>query len=335
MLLRYAETFRDVAALRSFSRAAKARGLSQPAVSQAIHQLEEYLGVSLFDRSTRPLELTPAGQTYFDGCQELLDQFEQLEDSVRQIGTKIVGRVRVAAIYSVGLLEMSVLLADFEQNYPEVEVVLDYVHPDEVYQHVRSGDADFGIVSHPRCGGEWESTLWRTQEMVIVTSPSHPLAKRKEIDLAELAGERFVALTPELASRVEIDRTLKQAGVKVEIAHQFDNIDTIRRAVTDGAGVSILPAATIQREVEAGTIAAIAISGQSITRPVGVLRKRNGSLSSAAKAFMASLLESPPRPVGLDAADREPDAAKQHPKEPSNQSDGIQPPIASEASQVS
>lgn len=265
--------------------------MSQPAVSHAIHQLEDYLGVTLFDRSTRPLELTPAGQTYFDGCQSLLDQFQCLEDTVREMSTKVVGRVRVAAIYSVGLLEMSVVLADFEQKFPDVEVTIQYLHPDEVYELVGSGEADFGIVSHPKRGGDWESSPWRTQPMAIVASPSHPWVGRSSIALAELQDQPFIALTPELASRIEIDRRLKQAGVRLRIEHEFDNIDTILRRVADGAGVSIVPRPTVQRELDAGTIVAFDISDGAMERPLGFLQRKNGSLSTAARSLMDSLVE--------------------------------------------
>ena len=291
MLLRYAEMFRDVASLRSFSQAAKLRGMSQPAVSHAIHQLEEYFGLTLIDRSKRPLELTEAGQTYFDGCQRLLDDFQQLEDSVREMGARVAGRVRVAAIYSVGLLEISVLLADFEQRFPEIAVDIEYCHPDEVYSRVAGGEVDFGLVSHPKNTGEFESTLWQTQSMVVVTGPSHEWKNRESVSLAELTGRSFVALTPELGTRREIDKALKSAGAEVEIRLQFDNIDTVRRAVADGAGVSILPRVTVKREIESGTILAFDIADGPLIRPLGVIQRKQATLSSAAgqvlKAFLA------------------------------------------------
>lgn len=296
--------FRDVASLRSFSQAAKARGMSQPAVSHAIHQLEEYFGLTLIDRSKRPLELTEAGQTYYDGCQRLLDDFQQLEDSVREMGARVAGRVRVAAIYSVGLLEISVLLADFEQRFPEIAVDIDYCHPDKVYQRVAGGEVDFGLVSHPKKTGEFESTLWQTQSMVIVAAPSSAWAGRKSVALAELSDCSFVALTPELGTRREIDKALKSAGAEVDIRVEFDNIDTVRRAVADGAGVSILPRATVRREIESGTILAFEIDGDPLVRPLGVIQKKQHHLSSAANEVMKAFLACPD-PEKM-AADNEP-----------------------------
>ena len=293
--------FRDVASLRSFSQAAKLRGMSQPAVSHAIHQLEEYFGLTLIDRSKRPLELTEAGQMYFDGCQRLLDDFQKLEDSVREVSARVVGRVRVAAIYSVGLLEISVLLADFEQRFPEIAVDIDYCHPDEVYKRVASGEVDFGLVSHPKSNTEFESTLWQTQTMVVVTSPSDPWEGRKSVALTELSGRCFVALTPELGTRKEIDKALKSAGAEVELRLQFDNIDTVRRAVSDGAGVSILPRATVMREIDSGTILAFDIVDGPLVRPLGVIQRKQSTLSSAAGELMKALLDCPD-PERIDGA---------------------------------
>lgn len=293
LLLRYAEMFRDVASLRSFSQAAKARGMSQPAVSHAMAQLEEYFGLTLIDRSKRPLALTEAGKKYYEGCQQLLDGFQQLEDSVREIGSRIAGRVRVAAIYSVGLLELSTLLRDFEQTYPEIVVDINYFHPEEVYSKVGSGDADFGIVSHAKTTADLAAEVWQTQRMVIVAPPNDEWAGQASIALDELSDRSFIALTPELVSRREIDKVLKAAGVTVRVRHEFDNVDTIRRAVADGVGVSILPKATVQREIDSGAIRAFDIHGERIVRTLGIVWRKHHPLTSAAESIRRAFLNCP------------------------------------------
>ena len=112
MHLRNVEIFCDTVVHRSFSKAAEARGISQPAVSQAIQQLEDRLGLTLIDRSKRPLELTSAGRVYYDGCRKLLDDFRDVERArVQQLNGRIIGRVRIAAIYSIGLLQMAEYVA--------------------------------------------------------------------------------------------------------------------------------------------------------------------------------------------------------------------------------
>ena len=128
--------FSTVAAERSFSKAALACDVSQSAASQAVQILEERLGTALFDRSQRPLGLTRAGEVYFDGCRELLDGLRQVEDRVRSIEHTLTGRLRVAAIYSAGLSQMKADVKRFDELYPDVDVRVEYLHPDEVYARV-------------------------------------------------------------------------------------------------------------------------------------------------------------------------------------------------------
>jgi DNA-binding transcriptional LysR family regulator len=296
MLLRNAEIFCEVALRRSFSKAATARGMSQPAISQAIQQLEEHLGVTLIDRSQRPLQLTPPGEAYFEGCRRLFDDYRILEDRVQNLTSKVTGRVRVASIYSVGLLQMAGYVAQFESQYPDVVLQLEYLHPDEVYDRVLNDEADVGLVSFPKDGGEIESIPWLDQILGIVVPPQHRLAGRTEAPITELDGEDFVAFTQDLKIRKEIDRALRKHKVSVSAVHQFDNIENIKRAVEIGAGVSILPLPTVRREVEAGMLKAVPFSVLKWYRPLGIVKRRHKHLSTAAMRFVDLLHE----PSGTD-----------------------------------
>ncbi|MEW4529538.1 MAG: LysR family transcriptional regulator [Maioricimonas sp. JB045] len=296
MHLRTVEIFCDIVAHRSFSKAAEARRISQPAASQAIQHLEERLGVSLIDRSKRPLELTPAGQVYFEGCRNLLDEYRAIEDRVLSLQGKVTGRVRVAAIYSVGLLQMAAYVHRFEQAYPDVELQLDYLHPDEVYAGIRRDEADLGIVSFPRDGGDVACIPWQDQEMGLVVPNGHRLADRDRVDLGEIDGEAFVGFTNDLIIRRETDRLLKRHRVSVKVVHQFDNVENIKRAVEIGAGVSILPLPTARRESQAGTIRALSFRDVEFQRPLGIIHRRQKHLLTAAEKFVEVLHEE----LGLD-----------------------------------
>src|SRR5436190_3522200 len=168
MHLRFVEIFCDVAQRRSFSKGAQAQDVSQSSASQAVNLLEKRLGALLIDRSKRPLELTPAGQIYFDGCRELLERYRAIEDQVQQVQDKVVGPVRVAAIYSVGLMQMESYIKRFEELYPEAQLRLEYLHPDQVYAQVLNDEADLGLVSFPRHGGEIAAISWQNQPMLLV-----------------------------------------------------------------------------------------------------------------------------------------------------------------------
>ena len=296
MPLRTVELFCDVVALRSFSKAASERDVTQSSVSQSISTLEKRLGVQLIDRGKRPFELTPAGVVYHDGCRTLLDEYRKLEDRVREMVDKVVGKVRIAAIYSVGLSEMDRYVASFHEKFPEVELRIDYLHPDEVYRRVSADEADLGLVSFPKEGGEFSAQEWQQQPMVLVVPPDHKLAEegreQSGVSVQALEGEDFVCFTEELKIRRQIDRWLKAEKVAVNTVHSFDNIENIKRAVEIGSGVSILPEPTVQREVDAGALVALHLKDVAWHRPIGVIHRRHKTLSTAASKFK-ELLKAP------------------------------------------
>ena len=291
MHLRNVELFCDVVARRSFSRAAEEHHVSQSSASQAVHLVEERLGTLLIDRSKRPLELTPAGQVYFDGCRKILGSFRRVEDRVRGMNNKVVGRLRVAAIYSVGLLQMDRYVHKFRDAFPDVDLRLEYLHPDDVYSRLAGDEADLGLVSFPKDTGETASIAWQEQPLVIVMPPRHRLAEQTSLYVADLDGEDFVSFTPELGIRRRIDRWLKKSHVAVHVVHEFDNIENIKRAVEIGSGIAVLPLPTVQRETEFGWLTAIAPADADWSRPLGIVYKKSKSLTSAASKLVELLLE--------------------------------------------
>lgn len=289
MHLRNVELFCEVVRCRSFSKAAETRDVSQPLVSQAIQALEDRLGTRLIDRSKRPFEVTPAGQEYYDACRDILDRLRAVEDRVQQMGNRITGRLRVASIYSVSFSGQEGFKRKFQNQYPEVSLQIDPYHPDEVYRLVQNDEAELGVVSFPRCGGDFGCIPWLEQEMGVVLAPNHPLAGRATLTTADLEGENLVAFTQDLKIRRQIDRWLKDSRVSVEIAQQFDNVDSIKTAVREGAGVAILPLTTVRKDVAAGQLRSARLTDVNWSRPIGIVHKRNKSLSSAAQKFVEML----------------------------------------------
>jgi DNA-binding transcriptional LysR family regulator len=294
MHLRNVEIFCDVVTHGSFSKAAEAHEVSQSSASQAVNMLERRLGCKLIDRSKRPFELTPAGKIYYDGCRKILESFRHVEDRVQQMRNKVIGRVRMAAIYSVGLLQMDAYAKRYKALYPDVALELEYLHPDEVYSRVLNDEADLGIVSFPRVGGEIASTPWQNQEMVLVVPLGHRHVAGSQfaepsIPVQALNGETFVGFTSELTIRKQIDRWFKQEGISVDLVHVFDNVENIKRAVEIGSGVALLPAPTVRREVEAGLLQAVHIEGVQWQRPLGIVHRRNRTLTNPARKLVELL----------------------------------------------
>ncbi len=284
--LRNVELFCEVVTRQSFSRAAAAIGVSQPSVSQAIQQLEQDLGVELLDRSTRPVGLTPAGENYYEGCRRILEDYQAIVDQVQSNGHRLSGRIRIASIYSIGLLQLQTYVNQYRLRFPEVVVQLEFLHPDEVYARIRADETDIGLVSYPKDGGDLESIPWVVQDMGLIVSATSPLAKRDRLQPADVEGLPFVAFTSELPIRREVDRWLKSQKVGVKVTHQFDNCENIKRAVEIDAGISIIPLQTAEREFELGVLKHVSVEGLSIKRPIGIVHRRHKRLSLPTREFV-------------------------------------------------
>ncbi|MDA0658683.1 MAG: LysR family transcriptional regulator [Planctomycetota bacterium] len=286
MQFRSLKVFCDVIDQRSFSLAARENGLSQSSASQLVHQLEGRLGVRLIDRSQRPLTVTREGEVFYEGCQRLLRRYRDLERRVRRVRSSGEGHVSIAAIYSIGLSHLNACIKAFLGRHPEAKVRVQYQQPDRVYQLVESRQVDLGLVSYPRSSRKVEAMEWRTEPMVLVCSPHHALCLKPAVVWQDLHGLPMVGFSEELRIRREIDRTLTRCGVEPLVAMEFDNIETIKRAIEIDAGVGLLPLPTIEREVQAGTLASRVISDGELTRPLGIIRRRDAQLSRTAQGVV-------------------------------------------------
>ena len=293
MHLRDLDLFCEVAHLGSFSKAAKAHGMSQPAASEIVKSIEEKLGCELLNRSVRPLELTPEGHIYYDGCRQLLDEYRRLEDRVLQRRDKVVGPVRVGAIYSVGLLQMDGYVREFERLYPDAALDLQYLHPEEVLSRVVSEEVDLGLMSFPPKRSDLNCIPWQDQPIVVVVPPEHSLAKRDWVQAEELEGENLVGFTTDLQMRTETDKWLKQAKVHVNVVHAFDNIENIKRAVEVGSGIALLPVPTVRREAELGSLVAIPLEDVTWFRRLALIHKRTKPFTTAITRFLELLQQDP------------------------------------------
>jgi DNA-binding transcriptional LysR family regulator len=290
MQLKSLKVFCDVVGRRSFSRAANENGISQSGASQMVHHLEEYLGVKLIDRSKRPFVLTPEGKVYYEGCRSLIQRYFSLEEEVRSLHEEVGGRVSVASIYSVGLSHMSRQVQEFLKKHPKANVRLQYQHPDRVYEMLESGVVDLGLVSYPRESRTIQAISWRKEPMVIVCSPEHALAARGEVSLQDLEGQAFVGFDEHLRIRQETDRTLSAWRVRVDVVMEFDNIETLKRAIEINAGVGLLPEPTVAGELAAGTLVAWRPLDAELYRPLGIIHRRGAKLGETTNQFIQMLL---------------------------------------------
>jgi DNA-binding transcriptional LysR family regulator len=233
--------------------------------------------------------VTPEGKKFFDACVVLLDNFEKAKAEITSQRTLVSGAVRVAVIYSVGLHDMGIYSQQFTQRYPHAKIRLAYLHPHEVVDAVINDEADLGILSFPSPHRSLTIVEWHSERMVFVCHRSHPLAKRKIVGHRDLEGETFIAFDRSLSIRKAIDKVLRQHGVNVNIVMEFDNIETIKHAITLQSGVSILPEPSVIREVEAGILAAIPTDMPDLVRPVGIIHRRQKLLTPTAQTLLEFL----------------------------------------------
>jgi DNA-binding transcriptional LysR family regulator len=282
----------DVVRLRSFSRGAEQSRISQSAASQGVQLLERDLGVTLIDRTRRPFVVTAEGQSVYEACRTLLEGWDKARAEVAAVKVQVAGMVRVAAIYSVGLHDMSHHLQRFMSLHPAARVRLECLHPHKVVEAVLADEADVGIMSYPPSERALTVVPLRDEPMAVVCHPGHRLARRRVVRPEDLHGEPFVAFDPELTIRKAIDRALRQRGVRPDVVMEFDNIETIKQAIMIQAGVSLLPRHTVENETRVRTLAAAPFGIPDLVRPVGLIHRRQKPLSPAVSRFI-ELLRTP------------------------------------------
>jgi len=283
------KTFCDLAHLRSFSKTAQKHLLSQSAVSQQLAQLELFYKCQLINREKRPIELTNEGHLLYEAAKDILDRYEQLRSELNILKSSAGGRINIAAIYSIGMHSLPDYVKRFMVKYPNVNVHIEYLSAAKIYELVLAGDVDVGLVAVPRKDKRLDVYDFEDEPLVLVCSPRHPLSAQSEVDIQKVQFERFIGFDEAVPTRDWIDNILKRYNIVVHPVMEFDNIETIKRAVEINSGVSILPQTAIEQEVAGGTLKAIAFSNENFVRPTGIIVRKNKIFGQAGRYFIEML----------------------------------------------
>jgi DNA-binding transcriptional LysR family regulator len=290
MHLETLKTFCDLVETGSLSRAAKLNRVTQSAVSQQLRALETRYGKRLIDRAPRiGAQPTEAGRSFYAELKPLLDQFYALEGRLRERPNVVAGSVRVATVYSVGLHTLPKVMKKSLAAHPALGLRLEYRRTDQVYEACLRGECDLGIVALPSRRPQLEVVPLGHDELVLVAPREHSLARKKKLRLADLDGQPFIAFERDIPTRKLVDRLLRRAGASVTYVMELDNIETIKRSVEAGIGVSLLPAPALIAEVRAKTLVARKLEESPIERPIGVIYRRSRELPAAARVFLQLL----------------------------------------------
>lgn len=282
-------TFCDLCKLRSFSKTAEKNLLSQSAVSQQLAQLELIHKCQLVSRRKRPIELTKEGQLLYNAAKDMLDRYEQLKSELSSVEHSDNNRINLAAVFSIGMHSLSNYIKKFMTRYPDVNVHIEYFTANKVYELVLSGQVDIGLIAVPKRDKRLEVYDFEEEPLVFVCSPKHPLAGESEIDIHQMQFERYIGFEEIAPTHKWINDIFERYNLNIHPVMEFDNIETIKRAVEINIGVSILPTTTIIQEVTSGSIKAIKFSNENFIRPTGTIVRKGRPLSEGSQ-YLIELL---------------------------------------------
>jgi LysR family transcriptional regulator, transcriptional activator of the cysJI operon len=285
------KVFCDLAETESFTKAAQINAVTQSAVSQQISALERTFKSLLIERSKKKFRLTREGQVLYEYSKQIIQTYESLHSKLQELKDIISGTIRVATIYSIGLHDLPPYIKRFMKSYPTVNIHVEYRRANQVYDDVFSNVVDLGLVAYPVKDPKLEIIPLRKEPLVLICHPQHPFAKLKTVKLKALAGQKIIGFEPDIPTRKALDKILKEYGVEVKHVMEFDNVETVKRAVEIDAGISIVPQGTITQEIAKQTLVALPIEDGDFFRPLAAIYKKNKVLSPAMKQFLTILKE--------------------------------------------
>jgi DNA-binding transcriptional LysR family regulator len=291
MQLESLKVFCDLSETKSFTKAAQINKVTQSAVSQTVSALERQFKSLLIERSKKNFRLTPEGEVLYDYSKKILQSYGGLQSKLQEIQGVLSGNIHVATVYSIGLYDLPPCIKKFLLDCPTVNVHVEYRRANEVYDDVLSNIVDLGLVAYPSPDPKLEIVPLRKDALFLTCHPQHPLAKSKSIKLKALNGQRFINFEKDIPTRKALDKMFKENGVSVNNVMEFDNVETVKRAVEIDSGVAILPEETIRGELANKTLAALRLDGKFF-RELAVIYKKGKVLSPAMKQFIELLKKS-------------------------------------------
>ncbi len=293
--------FADLVQSKSFSQAAKINGITQSAVSQQLRAMENHFKILIVDRSQKQFKLTNEGKKLHEAAKEILNLYERLDCELQEMKKVISGNIRVSTIYSVGLHELPPYMKLFIQQFPTVNVHLEYRRSNLVYDDVLHNVVDLGVIAYPAKNRELEYIPFLEDELVVICSPEHALAKQKSIDIQELAKHNYIGFDNDIPTRKATDQIFRDTKISILPVMEFDNIETVKRAVEINAGIAIVPRGTVRQEVDKGLLVSKEFKNKKFKRPIYIIHRKGRVLTPAMEKFISLLTSKDPEAVESQA----------------------------------
>jgi len=291
--LRQLRVFEAVARLSSYTRAAEELHLSQPAVSMQVRQLEDAVGLTLFERLGKSIVLTEAGRETYQYSRSINRALQEMEEVMEALKGVSRGRLHVAVASTVNYFAPR-LLAVFHQRYPGISPRLDVTNRESLVRLLDTNSVDIALMGVPPQDVDVESEAFMENPLVVIAPPNHALAGARAIPLARLAGETFVMRESGSGTRQAMERFFKEAGMPIRHGMQMTRNEAVKQAVRSGLGLSVVSLHTIELELETGRLVILDVEGFPLRRKWYLVYRRGKRLSPAASAFRDFVLHDGP-----------------------------------------
>lgn len=281
------EMFVTVVDESSVCRAAERVGRTQPAVSIALRKLEEEIGSPLFDKANRQdIKLTDTGEMLYEYALRLLNLRSDALTAIDDLNNLRMGKLRIGANESVSLYLLPTIASCFQQNYPNVKIEMKCHNSDNLLQDLKDRKLDLALLSHLPEDSEYDATPMMRDELVLITSPVHPLAKRDGVYIKELGNESFIAEDVASPWRNKFVEAFKKQQTPLNIIVDNAPIETIKKMVEMNLGIGFVPLMCVQEEIKRGQLALVTLNDFQQVRTLWVVQRRRAVHSFAAKTFM-------------------------------------------------
>ncbi len=254
------QVFHTVAKLLSFTKAAEALHMTQPAVTFQVRQLEEQFNTRLFDRTHNRISLTRAGEVVQERAAKIFDLYAEMENAVRELTGEVSGSLIIGASTTIAEYMLPALLGDFKRHHPDIKLYLQVANTETIVSMVENNDLDLGVVEAPVGNKNLLVEVCRSDGLVAIVPPDHPLAAREKVTIKELMGYPYICREEGSGTRDVILDYLASNGMSSEdldVIMELGNPEAIKGAVEAGMGISIISAATIVKELRLGTLVSI------------------------------------------------------------------------------
>ncbi|PRD15492.1 transcriptional regulator CynR [Pantoea coffeiphila] len=288
MLLRHINYFLAVAEHQSFTRAAQALHVSQPALSQQIRQLEAHLGAALFDRSGRSIRLTDAGVVYLDYARRTLQGLEEGKRAIHDVADLRRGLLRIAVTPTFSSWLIGPLLAAFYQRYPDINVSIREMAQERIEEQLCAGELDAGIGFAGGYAQEIEAQVLLRETLVLVVGSGHPLGEHASLPLEVLDALPLVLLSTEFATRGQIDRCCWQNGLSPRVVMEANSVNAVVEIIRCAPLATLLPAAIARENT---LLTGVTLEPPLLERTAVILQHRDSYQSAAARAFIQLALQ--------------------------------------------